>query len=65
MPFSRSFHVVIFGGGASGLALAHALLKANISFTVLEHRPKIVEESGAGLGIWSHNVRVLDQFGIL
>lgn len=65
MSSSKPFHIIIVGGGPSGLSLAHALIKANISFTLLERRPEVVQNSGASIGIWPHNVRVLDQFGVL
>lgn len=65
MTTTKPFHIVIAGGGPTGLCLAHALLKADISFTILERRPEIVEFTGAALGVWPHNVRVLDQFGLL
>jgi 2-polyprenyl-6-methoxyphenol hydroxylase-like FAD-dependent oxidoreductase len=62
---SKYFHAIIVGGGPTGLSLAHAFLKANIAFTLLERREDIVEFTGATLGIWGHNVRVLDRFDVL
>ncbi|KAK3346137.1 hypothetical protein B0T25DRAFT_270029 [Lasiosphaeria hispida] len=56
--------VIIVGAGPAGLVLAHALLRAGIDdFVVLERRSDVVEASGAGLGLWPHSVRVLDQLG--
>jgi 2-polyprenyl-6-methoxyphenol hydroxylase-like FAD-dependent oxidoreductase len=58
--------VIIIGSGPAGLCLAHCLLKAGIDdFVVLEHRPNPVDKLGAGLGLWSHTVRILDQLGLL
>lgn len=56
--------VIIVGAGPAGLALAHMLPLAGIDdFVVLERRADVIEPSGAGVGLWPHNVRVLDQLG--
>ena len=59
------FRAVIVGGGPVGLCLAHALSLAGINYVLLERRHTIVEESGFGLALWPHGVRVLDQLGLL
>jgi 2-polyprenyl-6-methoxyphenol hydroxylase-like FAD-dependent oxidoreductase len=56
--------VVIVGAGPAGLVLAHALPLAGINdFVVLDRRANILEPSGAGIGLWPHCVRILDQLG--
>ena len=56
--------VIIIGAGPTGLVLAHALIKAGIDdFVLLERREQVVDESGAGLGLWPQGVRILDQLG--
>ncbi|CAI4213653.1 unnamed protein product [Parascedosporium putredinis] len=56
--------VIIIGAGPAGLALGHALTQAGIDdFVILERRQKVVEATGAGLGLWPHAVRILDQLG--
>jgi 2-polyprenyl-6-methoxyphenol hydroxylase-like FAD-dependent oxidoreductase len=62
---ARQFHAVIIGGGPVGLCLAHALSLAGIDYVLLERRDKVVEESGFGLALWPHSVRILDQLGLL
>jgi 2-polyprenyl-6-methoxyphenol hydroxylase-like FAD-dependent oxidoreductase len=58
--------VIIAGSGPAGLVLAHCLLKAGIDdFVILERRKNPIDETGAGLGLWPHTVRILDQLGLL
>lgn len=45
----RPFNIAIIGGGITGLTLAIALLKRNVSVTVYEQAPSF-REIGAGLG---------------
>jgi 2-polyprenyl-6-methoxyphenol hydroxylase-like FAD-dependent oxidoreductase len=59
------FRVVIVGGGPVGLCLAHTLSLAGIDYVLLERRSTVVEESGFGLALWPHAVRILDQLGLL
>jgi hypothetical protein len=61
----RQFRAVIVGGGPVGLCLAHCLSHAGIDYVLLERRDTVVEESGFGLALWPHGVRVLDQLGLL
>jgi len=46
--------------------MGHCFLQAGIDdFVILESRPHPAERSGAGLGLWPHSFRVLDQLGML
>ncbi|ROW03479.1 hypothetical protein VSDG_01303 [Cytospora chrysosperma] len=60
-----NFKVIIAGGGPAGLIAAHSLSKAGIDFVVLERRPEVLEDVGASLVVFPHNMRVLSQFGLL
>jgi 2-polyprenyl-6-methoxyphenol hydroxylase-like FAD-dependent oxidoreductase len=62
---AHQFRVVIVGGGPVGLCLAHALSHAGIEYVLLERRDSVVEESGFGIALWPHGVRILDQLGLL
>ncbi|KAK3389660.1 hypothetical protein B0H63DRAFT_556782 [Podospora didyma] len=60
--------VIILGSGPTGLLLAHALAKLNhptLQIIILEQRADPVDPTGAGLGLWPHSVRILDQLGLL
>ncbi|KAI0198362.1 hypothetical protein F4808DRAFT_260639 [Astrocystis sublimbata] len=59
------FRAIIIGGGPVGLALANGFKRADVDFVVLERYPTIMSDSGAGIMLWSHNVRVMDQLGLL
>ncbi|KAH7129586.1 hypothetical protein B0J13DRAFT_509994 [Dactylonectria estremocensis] len=61
----RKFRVVVVGGGPAGLCLAHSLTLAGIDYVLLEGRDAVVEDTGLGLALWPHCVRILDQFGLL
>ncbi|KAJ5887787.1 hypothetical protein N7495_007828 [Penicillium taxi] len=56
------FRVIIIGGSVSGLTLANALEQYGIDFVVLE-KYEIAPDIGAGLAIWPHGARILDQLG--
>jgi 2-polyprenyl-6-methoxyphenol hydroxylase-like FAD-dependent oxidoreductase len=60
-----SFRVVIVGGGPTALVTALALERANIDYVVLERRSELDLDAGASVAVWPHNVRLLDQFGLL
>jgi 2-polyprenyl-6-methoxyphenol hydroxylase-like FAD-dependent oxidoreductase len=60
-----NFRAIIVGGGPAGLATAHCLLAAGIDYVILEQRSNVVEESGAGLGLWPQGVRLLHQLNLL
>ncbi|KAI0452520.1 hypothetical protein F5B21DRAFT_483263 [Xylaria acuta] len=59
------FRAIIVGGGPVGLAIANGLKRANLDFLIIERHPTILSESGAGIMLWPHNVRVFDQLGLL
>lgn len=59
------FTAVIIGGGPVGLTLGHAFTKAGINFVILEQRTEYDLVSGASIALWPHNVRILDQLGLL
>lgn len=59
------FKVIVVGGGLAGLGLAHSLSKAGIDYVVLERADDLTPQGGASLAMWPHNVRVLDQLGLL
>lgn len=61
----RQFRAIIVGGGPVGLCLAHALSHAHIDYVLLERRENIGEETGFGIALWPHGVRILDQLGLL
>jgi 2-polyprenyl-6-methoxyphenol hydroxylase-like FAD-dependent oxidoreductase len=58
--------IIIVGAGPGGLILGHMLQKAGLyDYVILERREQIVELTGAGLGLWPHSFRILDQLGLL
>lgn len=59
------FRAVIIGGGPVGLTIANGLERAGLDFVVVERHPTIISESGAGIMLWPHSVRVFDQLGLL
>lgn len=59
------FRVVIVGAGPVALVAALALAQANIDFVVLERRNALDLDAGASVALWPHNVRLLDQLGLL
>ncbi|KAH7110381.1 FAD binding domain-containing protein [Dactylonectria estremocensis] len=65
MSASEGKFRVVVGGGPVGLCLAHSLALAGIDYVLLEGRDTVVEESGLGLALWPHGVRILDQIGLL
>lgn len=60
-----AFKVIIVGGGLAGLGLAHCFTKAGIDYVVLERNEEIAVPEGASMAMWPHNVRILDQLGLL
>lgn len=55
---SRPLHVAIVGGGLCGLALAIALERRSISFTIYEARPSFTE-LGAGINLGPNTLEAL------
>ncbi|KAH8674338.1 FAD binding domain-containing protein [Xylariales sp. PMI_506] len=62
---SDKFRVIIVGGGPVALTAAHAFEQAGIDYLLLERRGILDVDSGASVAVWPHNVRLLDQFGLL
>ncbi|KAL1844646.1 hypothetical protein VTK73DRAFT_2101 [Phialemonium thermophilum] len=58
MP-DRDFHIAIVGGGIGGLALAVALTRYDISFTLYEAAPQF-GTVGAGVGLGPNALRAMD-----
>jgi 2-polyprenyl-6-methoxyphenol hydroxylase-like FAD-dependent oxidoreductase len=63
MVDSRTFRVIVGGGGISGLTLANALEKAGIEYILLEARDTIAPQVGASIGFSANGCRILDQLG--
>jgi 2-polyprenyl-6-methoxyphenol hydroxylase-like FAD-dependent oxidoreductase len=63
-PHTKSFRVIIAGGGISGLALANCLELANIDYLLLEGRDSLTPFIGAGVCLSSGSGPVLDQLGV-
>ncbi|KAI1132771.1 hypothetical protein F5Y10DRAFT_230740 [Nemania abortiva] len=60
----KKFRAIIIGGGPVGLAIANGLDRAGLDFLILERHPTIISESGAGIMLWPHTVRIFDQLGL-
>lgn len=58
------FRAIIIGGGPVGLAIANGLDRAGLDFLILERHLTIISESGAGIMLWPHTVRIFDQLGL-
>ncbi|KXJ88813.1 monooxygenase [Microdochium bolleyi] len=56
---NREFHVAIAGAGVAGLALAMALYKQGVSFTLYEEAPEY-SAVGAGIGFAPNGTRTMD-----
>ncbi|KAI8623980.1 FAD/NAD(P)-binding domain-containing protein [Xylariaceae sp. FL1651] len=59
------FRAIIIGGGPVGLAIANGLDRAGLDYLVVERHPTIISESGAGIMLWPHTVRIFDQLGLI
>ncbi|KAH8900827.1 FAD/NAD(P)-binding domain-containing protein [Thozetella sp. PMI_491] len=59
------FKAIIVGGGPVGMVVAHALTLAGIDFILVEKRDHVSTWTGAGLTMWPHGERILDQLGLL
>jgi 2-polyprenyl-6-methoxyphenol hydroxylase-like FAD-dependent oxidoreductase len=61
---STKFRAIIVGAGPVGLYLAHALSRATIDYVVLEQNESVLRYQGAGLILYPHTIRLLDQIGL-
>lgn len=64
-PKQSSFRVIIVGGGPVALTAAHIFDRIGVDYVILERWHALDVESGASLALWPHNVRLLDQLGLL
>lgn len=64
MASEKRFKIIIAGGGIHGLALANMLEQLDIDYVLLEARGHPTPEVGAGIGLFSNSLRILDQLGI-
>ncbi|KUI59521.1 3-hydroxybenzoate 6-hydroxylase 1 [Cytospora mali] len=58
------FRAIIVGAGPVGLYLAHALSRANVDYVVLEQYDSVHRFQGAGILLYPHTLRLLDQIGL-
>ena len=56
-------HIIIIGAGIGGLAVAAALRKARIAFTIYESAPAM-RHGGAGIAVWANGLHALRQLGM-
>lgn len=61
----NNFRAIVVGGGPVALMAGHALSQAGIDYLILERRNQLDTDSGASVAVWPHNVRLLDQLGLL
>lgn len=61
---SKSFTVLISGGGIAGLTLANFLERVGIDYIILESYSQIAPQVGASIGILPNGGRIYDQIGI-
>ena len=59
----QSSPIVIIGGGIGGLTFANALHHLDIPFEIYE-RASVLTEVGAGIGLTTEPLKILDQFGL-
>lgn len=62
---SSDFRIILVGGGPVGLMAAHVFAAAGIDFVLLEQRATIVPPQGAGIVLFPHPQRVLEQLGLM
>ncbi|KAI0003148.1 FAD binding domain protein [Xylariaceae sp. FL0662B] len=63
MVNQEKFHVIIVGGGITGLTLANMLEQVDIEYTLLEAHDEIAPAVGASIGLNANGLRILDQLG--
>ena len=57
---------IIIGSGPAGLTTAHCFHKAGITdILILERRDDPVDHGGAGIGLYPHALRIMDQLEVL
>ena len=55
--------IAIIGGGIGGLTAAVALARRGVAAEVYEQAP-VLEEVGAGVGLWPNAMRALEPIGL-
>lgn len=58
------FRAIVVGAGPVGLYLAHALSKAGIDYLIFEQHDSVLRHQGAGILVYPHMLRLLDQIGL-
>ncbi|KAF5667327.1 FAD binding domain-containing protein [Fusarium heterosporum] len=61
---TKSFRVLIAGGGVAGLTLANMLERFDIDYLVLEGHGEIAPAVGASIGMFPNGLRILDQIDL-
>lgn len=61
---SKSFKVIIVGGGIAGLTLANMLERVGIDYLLLEANSHIAPVVGASIGLLANGLRILDQIDL-
>ncbi|KAK8029894.1 FAD binding domain protein [Apiospora rasikravindrae] len=67
-PITRAehpFRIIVVGAGVAGLTASHCLQKLGIDHVVLEKQADIAPPLGAGISMWPHGLRILNQLGCL
>ncbi|KAF4997653.1 hypothetical protein FGRMN_3685 [Fusarium graminum] len=61
---TKSFRVLIAGGGVAGLTLANMLERCDIDYLILEGHGEIAPAVGASIGMFPNGLRILDQIDL-
>lgn len=61
----RPFRVVVVGSGVAGMVASNCLQKLGIDHVVLERQTDVAPPLGAGISMWPHGLRILNQLGCL
>ncbi|KAH8197653.1 hypothetical protein TruAng_008197 [Truncatella angustata] len=61
----RPFRVIIVGSGVAGMVASSCLQKLGIDHVVLERQTDVAPPLGAGISMWPHGLRILNQLGCL
>lgn len=62
---NRPFRIIIVGAGPAGLVASACLQKLGVDHIVLEKHSEIAPPKGAGISMWPHGLRILNQLGYL